>query len=169
MRRRVFQIGAACASGLLSIVVGVYVAFPWLGWSFVRWSTTGVPSISGPELARSLKSDSPPVLLDVRTREEFDVSHLPGAIHFPPGAPIDEAVRSAAELVVYCSVGVRSARELERLRAEGISSVRNLEGSIFDWAENDRPLVNSAGPTERVHPYDRLWGRLLARDRHAYE
>ena len=42
----------------------------------------------------------------------------------------------------------------------------NLQGSIFRWALENRPLVNSAGVTVRVvHGYNRTWARLLPSDR----
>lgn len=132
------------------------------GWALVdQLIADDVPTISTVELAAALEEAPTPLLLDVRTAEEFAVSHLPGAIHFPPGAPIADEIRNAESVVAYCSVGVRSGIEAERLSRAGISDVKNLEGSIFRWAIEGRPLVNAAGATDRVHPYDRGWGQLL--------
>jgi hypothetical protein len=49
-----------------------------------------------------------------------------------------------------------------RLRAAGFNHVQNLEGSIFQWANERRPLVRDGTRVTRVHPYSKFWGRLLA-------
>jgi hypothetical protein len=36
-----------------------------------------------------------------------------------------------------------------------------VEGSIFEWANERRPLVCDGKHVTRVHPYDALWGHLL--------
>lgn len=133
----------------------------------VRQAYPDVPAISTADLAARLNSPSPPLLLDTRTRAEFDLSHLPGAVWADEDGraaadPLAEAPRRRP-IVVYCSVGHRSGAVARRLREEGFSDVRNLDGSIFLWSRERRPLVDAAGrPTNSVHPYNRRWGRLLA-------
>jgi len=63
--------------------------------------------------------------------------------------------------VTYCSVGYRSAKMAQRLRNAGYTNVQNLEGSIFEWANEHRPLVRDGEPTKQVHPYSALRGHLL--------
>ena len=125
--------------------------------------------ISTQELADWLVSkDRPaPLLLDVRTQEEWSVSHLPGARRIEPNAPVETAAAGIAKdtpIVTYCAVGYRSGDLATRLRAAGFTNVRNLEGSIFEWANEHRPLVCDDQPVKIVHPYNALWGRLLADD-----
>jgi len=111
-----------------------------------------------------------PVLLDVRAVEEWNVSHLPGARRVDPGASAEIALPEAAKdvpVVTYCAVGYRSAEFATRLRAAGFTHVQNLEGSIFQWANEHRPLVRDGTPASRVHPYSKSWGRLLADDARA--
>jgi 3-mercaptopyruvate sulfurtransferase SseA len=71
------------------------------------------------------------------------------------GLPKDTAI------VVYSSVGYRSARLAHWLAGQGYTNVRNLSGSIFQWANEDRPVFRDGRPTMEVHPYDRRWGLLL--------
>jgi hypothetical protein len=52
----------------------------------------------------------------------------------------------------------------ERLQKAGFTRVRNLEGSIFEWANEGRPLVREGKKVTTVHPYDTTWGRLLRDD-----
>jgi rhodanese-related sulfurtransferase len=109
----------------------------------------------------------PPILLDVRTEEEWNVSHLPGARRVEPNASSEKATAGMTKgtpVVTYCAVGYRSGALATKLRAAGFTSVRNLEGSIFQWANEHRPLVRDDKPVTAVHPYSTLWGRLLTDD-----
>ena len=128
-----------------------------------------VPATTTAALAAALGGPDPPLLLDARAPEEYAVSHLPGARRVDPDATAAELVGEVEPgrgVVVYCAVGVRSAGVARRLRAAGVAAV-NLEGSIFRWANEGRPLVRDGRAVETVHPYDAAWGRLLAPDRRA--
>jgi rhodanese-related sulfurtransferase len=106
----------------------------------------------------------PPVLFDVRTEEEWNVSHLAGARRVDPDASVEEATAGLTKdtpIVTYCAVGYRSGELATKLREAGFSNARNLEGSIFQWANEHRPLVRGEKPVTVVHPYSNLWGRLL--------
>jgi rhodanese-related sulfurtransferase len=125
----------------------------------VEWITTA-------QLADWLadKQRPPPVLLDIRTEEEWNVSHLPGARRVDPNAPVENVIsgmQKETPIVTYCAVGYRSGALATKLQAAGFTNVRNLEGSIFQWANEHRPLVREDQPVTTVHPYSSLWGRLL--------
>ena len=111
------------------------------------------------------------VLLDVRRPDEFAVSHLRGAMRVTSPDHAEELLRGLPEdaiVVAYCSVGYRSARLATELRERGLADVHNLDGSIFRWANEDRPLFRGATPVRDVHPFDETWGVLLKADRRAY-
>jgi rhodanese-related sulfurtransferase len=113
------------------------------------------------------KNRPAPVLLDVRTKAEWEVSHIPGARRVEPNAPVGEVIAAMPKetpIVTYCAVGYRSGELATRLREAGFTNVRNLEGSIFEWANEHRPLVREDQPVTIVHPYSSLWGRLLIDD-----
>ena len=41
-------------------------------------------------------------------------------------------------------------------------SVYNMRGGIFQWAMEERDIVNSKGVrADVVHPYSMIWGKLL--------
>jgi len=126
----------------------------------VRWITTE-------QLADWLanKNRPPPLLLDVRTKAEWEVSHLPHARLVEPQSDPSRALAGLPKetpIVTYCAVGYRSARTARRLRAAGFRNVQNLEGSIFEWANENRPLVRKGENVRQVHPYSPFWGHLLA-------
>jgi len=132
-----------------------------------------VASVTTDALAARLADATrpPPLLLDARAPEEYAVSHLRGAVLAPTPAAARAALAGrpkGEEVVVYCSVGYRSAELAEVLQEAGYTEVRNLEGSIFQWANEGRPVYRSGGRDDQavraVHPYNRRWGRLLKHD-----
>jgi len=109
----------------------------------------------------------PPLLLDARAPAEFAVSHLAGARSVPTASDALRLLQDRDKgrpIVVYCSVGYRSAAMVERLQAAGFTRVQNLAGSIFQWANEGRPLYRAGRPVRQVHPYDAKWGVLLDRN-----
>ncbi|MFC6223054.1 rhodanese-like domain-containing protein [Hymenobacter artigasi] len=131
-----------------------------------------VPTVPAAALATELAKPAPPLLLDVRTPIEYQVSHLRGArfVPFDSVATVQLAgIDRRQPVVVYCSVGVRSERLGERLHALGFRDVRNLYGGLFEWVNEGHPVVDSAGPTNNVHPYSTFWSPWLKRGRKVYE
>lgn len=137
-----------------------------LAWKGVKsWVHQSFPSIDGIStagLADWLTQDAPlPVLIDARREAEYTTSHLPQAIWANTLEAVEAAdISKESPIVLYCSVGYRSARLAQTLQAAGYS-VMNLEGSLFQWANEGRPLVSAGRATHQVHPYNRLWKLLL--------
>jgi rhodanese-related sulfurtransferase len=125
----------------------------------IQWTTTA-------ELAR-WREDSgrtQPLLLDARTKVEYQVSHLRDAVLDDAARPSVRPLRGRATndpIVVYGSVGYRGARLANWLAGQGFTNVRNLTGGIFLWANEHRPLFRDGRPAAEVHPYDHRWGLLL--------
>lgn len=123
-----------------------------------------VPLIGANELKSKLGSV---VLLDTRAPEEFEVSHIEGArmIDFD-NFELEEVknIPKDTEIIVYCSVGYRSERIGEKLQEAGYREVRNLYGGIFDWKNQQLPIVNTQNnPTDSVHTYNAAWAKWLYR------
>ncbi len=138
----------------------------------VRSKFPKVRQLSTEELARWLTDTNQPapILLDVRKAEEFAVSHLPGATRVEPSAKAAEVLSSVptnGTVVVYCSVGYRSSELATRLLEAGFTNVCNLEGSIFQWANEDRAIVKDGIPATTVHGYNETFGKLLKPERRA--
>ena len=120
--------------------------------------------------ARLLDERAGVVLLDARSKEEFNTSHLQHAVHAEDVQTALNALRGRDEkriVVVYCSVGYRSSRLANRLRALGVKDVFNLEGSLFKWANEGRPVYRGSQRVRQVHPYDEDWGELLDEPLHS--
>lgn len=135
-----------------------------------RWPA--ISHIAVPAAAEKIQTGDV-VLFDVRTAEEYAVSHLPGAQHVEPGITDDDFLSKfgdsvdGKEVVFYCSVGVRSSKLAERMKSHlterGATAVYDMAGGIFAWHSERRPLVNARGPTDFIHPYNARWGRLVVR------
>ena len=107
-------------------------------------------------------------LLDIRELDEYLVSHLPGASHFGYDQPkwdILDTIDKDQPIVVYCSIGYRSEKIGEKLMKKGFTNVRNLYGSIFEWANQNYPMVDKDGnATNSVHGYNKRWSKWVTND-----
>ncbi len=113
------------------------------------------------------------VLFDVREIEEFEVSHIAGAIQLTPNIDVDEFIGDFGELIkgkrviFYCSVGRRSSELANRLGSTpvelGALSAQNLIGGAFSWVNQGLELVGiEQNVTEKIHPFNDYWGRLVS-------
>ncbi len=139
--------------------------------SLVRTDFPGVRHISTTDLAdwQADPAREAPLLLDTRVVEEYEVSHLRGAVLADSDPAIQEALQGQGYdrgIVLYCSVGYRSSEAAQDLQQLGYLNVYNLEGSIFAWANEGRPVVRDGEAVSEVHPFDEDWGVLLDRRYH---
>lgn len=115
--------------------------------------------------AKEAKQLANAVFLDAREANEYNVSHLPGALHLGYDnldLGIVDAIDKTQPIVVYCTVGYRSERAAKKLRKAGFSKVYNLYGSLYAWKLAGFPLENAAGePTNRLHTYNKKWGSFV--------
>lgn len=155
--------------GSVLLVVFASAAFSQgIRWTIVNWKVRHdfpkVQRISPKEVAEWLKDSKrdQPVLLDVRTKAEYDVSHIHGAQRVEPGSEAS-AISLAKDkpVVTYCSVGYRSGAFATRLQEAGYENVQNMSGSIFEWANEGYPVERDGKRVEKVHPYNEEWSKLL--------
>ncbi len=92
--------------------------------------------VSAQEAKRIMDEEDNYVILDVRTKEEYDEAHIPGAILIP-----DYEIESRAEnelkdhdqlILVYCRSGNRSKKASQKLSDLGYSNVVEF-GGINSW------------------------------------
>ena len=135
----------------------------WKGVKFwVRRSFPSVEHISTAALQQQLTDRAQFLLVDTRKPAEYAVSHLPGAVRAESVEAIQQLCPDPKDgnIIAYCSIGYRSARLAQQLAAAGYRAV-NLEGSLFQWANENRPLVRNHRQTTQVHPYSSTWALLL--------
>ncbi len=153
---------------MLALVIATSGCGQSIGWRLVNWKVhrdfPGIRRIDPEQVANWLsdKTRARPVLLDVRTKAEYDVSHLPGARRVEPNSSADAVNLSKDQpIVTYCSVGYRSGAFAQKLQEAGYKNVQNMAGSIFQWANEGRLIEREGKRVDKVHPYNGTWGKLL--------
>ena len=93
-------------------------------------------NITPEEAKKIMDSEEGYVILDVRTQEEYDEKHIPGAVLLPNteiDAKAEDVLTDKAQLIlVYCRSGRRSKQAAEALVKLGYTNVKEF-GGIIDW------------------------------------
>lgn len=91
---------------------------------------------SGPDINAKVaeaKSDADAVIIDVRSRDEYQAGHIEGAVC----VPLDEISKGARvyrgkHIYAYCASGARSRMAVSQLRSLGVEQAENI-GGIGAW------------------------------------
>ena len=93
-------------------------------------------NITAEEAREIMDTEEGYIILDVRTQEEYDEGHIPGAILIPNTeieARAEEILTDKNQLIlVYCRSGRRSKLAAEILVELGYANIREF-GGIIDW------------------------------------
>jgi len=95
-----------------------------------------------------------PVFLDAREREEYTVSHLPGALFLgydDMDTGVVDGIDKSRPVVVYCTVGYRSERAAKKLRKAGFTR---------ENPRNDYILIIENGAVSSRIPLGKRCGNL---------
>ena len=95
-----------------------------------------------PEQVQALIGQHPhPVLLDVRTPQEYKEYHISGAQLIPLNELSDKLKRIPRdrEVVCVCASGSRSSSAARRLEKEGYK-VSNMKGGMARWMKSGLPV-----------------------------
>ena len=94
-----------------------------------------------PEQVREMQERNEPVVyLDVREPNEWNLGHLPGAIHLPRGnleGKVEGLIDRDSKVVVYCARGNRSALAALTMKQMGYENVSSMALGIQGWAAID--------------------------------
>jgi rhodanese-related sulfurtransferase len=116
------------------------------------------------EQLRRILADNSAIVLDTRTRDEFDAGHIPGARYLDaPAAGQVAAVERIvggnkdAALVLYCNGPFcqASRRLAEQLAAKGFRNVRRYQLGIPVWRALGGPTAIDVGGVIRIFGIDR--------------
>ncbi len=93
-------------------------------------------SVSGKEAKQIMEKEKNYIILDVRTQEEFDAGHIPGAVLIPDYEIQQRAEKELTDknqlILVYCRSGRRSKLASQALADMGYTNVVEF-GGINDW------------------------------------
>ena len=102
-------------------------------------------SITPAQLAIRINQENPPVVLDVRSRAEYEAGHIKSAIHksfFKTLFGLHELQAAKdSELVLYCQHGPRAGLAKIGLRLTGYKNLRYLKGHMSGWNKLDLPVT----------------------------
>jgi len=91
-----------------------------------------------------LRANTNNVLLDVRTKAEFEKGHIPGATNIDISSPrFDESVAKLdtnKTYLVNCAVGMRSARACKKLEGMGFKNLYDLAPGFDGWKKAGKPV-----------------------------
>lgn len=108
------------------------------------------PEILPHELVARLTAEAPPVVLDVRTPQEYAAGHVPGAINMPhkalAGRLADVLGFRDREVVLYCERGKRSDMARAVLLEAGFTSIQHLQGHMVEWRRQRLPENRGTEP-----------------------
>lgn len=89
-----------------------------------------------PEEGAKLMGEGGVTVVDVRSPDEYESGHVPGAVNIPNEeigtAQPDGLPDLNAALIVYCQTGVRSKEAADKLAGIGYTDVKDM-GGIVDW------------------------------------
>jgi phage shock protein E len=124
-------------SGLVIVVIILVVV------AFGLSNRGDLVTVEAGEFAERLE-DIKPIVIDVRTPEEFATGHLPGAINLDYYA--DDFPQRLSELTkdkayaIYCRTGNRTQSVLKLMKGQGFTRVTELAGGIEAWAQSNQPV-----------------------------
>lgn len=107
---------------------------------------------------------SSPILVDVRSKEERNISMIPGAIaveEFEALMKTSSDQLKSQLIIPYCTIGYRSGKYgTQLIEKHGFTNVRNGEGIVL-WTYQGADLVtmkeDSLVPSKVVHTFGSAW------------
>ena len=104
--------------------------------------------ITNQQLQQRINRNEAPLILDVRTSEEYRNGHIAGALHIPVQKLSEElhkiGVNKQRELVIYCHSGKRAKKASMILADADFTGARELTGHYQAWKQAGLPLLSVA-------------------------
>lgn len=121
---------------LLTILALLLLLLPGCGQTTHKEQEAVYVNITAQEAKQIMDSQEGYIILDVRTQEEYEEGHIPGAILIPHTqieARAEQVLADKRQLIlVYCRSGRRSKLAAEDLVELGYTNIKEF-GGIIDW------------------------------------
>jgi len=124
-----------------------------------------VPETTPQELAESIRRGEKPLILDVRTPEEYARFCIPGGVNVPGGDLVlwaEYLKSSTVPVIVNCAGRTRSIIGTEALRRLGVKDVRALRNGTMGWVLADYDLERPQRSSRAPAPSSRAAAERLA-------
>ena len=110
----------------------------------INYRQASYREVTSREAADLIKNEGP-IILDVRTQNEYNRGHLPNSVLIP----VQEIQRRYKELsnykdreiLIYCATGNRSTVASKILIDNGFKHIVNMRGGIYDWSKENYPVT----------------------------
>ena len=107
------------------------------GAELIQQAKARIKQIPAAEAIRGGAGDT--VYLDVREPNEWNLGHVPGAIHIPRGmleSKVEEMIPREKRVLIYCASGNRSALAADTMQQMGYTDVASLSEGFRGWADS---------------------------------
>lgn len=127
--RQLIRIGVSRIDGYLS--GGMHA------WDAAGLPTAGISLVTAQDLHRAVAIGKAPLIVDVRSKREWDAGHIDSAMHIPLG---DLAARASEiprtrPVATICEAGYRSALAASLLARAGLDDVTTVTGGMTAWRQ----------------------------------
>ena len=112
---------------------------PKSGTDLIDEAKTRIREVTPKDVREMRARGEKAVYLDVREPNEWNLGHLPGAMHIPRGnleTKIEVAIPRDRKIVIYCASGNRSALAADTLQQMGYGDVASMSGGFTGWAQS---------------------------------
>ena len=126
---------------LIAVIAIVVVGIVWYSMNHGgTMNGAGAQRISPQEYQTNVAKQQH-MLVDVRTAEEFQSGHIPGAVNIALQSLPERlaTLPKAQPIVLYCRSGARSSNAAQMLKRAGFEDVRDL-GGILTWQAQGLPV-----------------------------
>ena len=111
-------------------------------------TSTGDGYMQQKELLAQIEKGVTPIIIDVRSGSEYQLGHIPGAIHIPFWSAFTtdklDSFEKTKEIVLYCEHGPRAGIAKLGFSLSGFSKVSYLAGHMTAWKKSGFPMSTVA-------------------------
>lgn len=107
----------------------------------------GAKSINSMEAVRMMNHENP-LVLDVRTQDEYKQGHIAGSKNIPMGL-VDARIADiqdsqSSPVILVCQHGNRSMQAARSLKKHGFEKIFNLSGGMHGWQQANLPVQSGS-------------------------
>lgn len=113
------------------------------GRDLINEAKTRIREVTPADVIGMIDRNEQVVLLDCREPQEWNLGHLPAALHIPRGqieTKVEAMIPREARVVIYCAGGNRSALAADTMQQMGYQDVVSMWGGWQAWVENNGPV-----------------------------
>ncbi|MEA3448976.1 MAG: rhodanese-like domain-containing protein [Bacteroidota bacterium] len=143
MKRRVLFVSVLAFILTLALTAPTAIAKDLTTHDMVTAAKANISQVSVDD-AKALLDKGGYVFLDVRTRKEFKMGHIPGAVSLARGLLEFKIAKKVpdknANIIIYCKSGGRGSLATNTLGQMGYNNVKNMDGGWKAWIKAGYPI-----------------------------